>query len=434
MQKLRIGQPGQGHGDSVSNDETQFSQPNMTLSKTPLVILLAFYNLASAGTSGKAPIFGKEPALPEPTIQAPSRSRFRLSAGASYRSLGFAGFRTGSDACIARLPFGRALPQFSRANIGSTTEEGDRYYSDGYVLKDPAASDGYTWNWGYDSNSQITNGAPRIAARTVRVQKLTFHAEETIGSSDSGGICDENQTWGGDMTGAAPVVQLDWLHDLTPTVSLGLSMQWSFLSTDGSQALSNYSAFSGFSMQTNHIQDQYAFGGHGLPAPSVPYRGDESGASIRNKPAVRTLTPGARAESETIAWNEIFEEFEISLHTLSIGPTVEKRIGKASLAFSGGLALNITNWSASHQETLYASTDGGAAQTIGKWNHRKNGTEVLVGGYVQANLGWQITEKWNLSAYGRHDWSSAFKTAIGPSSFAFDPSGWSVGALVGWRF
>ena len=363
---------------------------------------------------------GKETSI-VPTA-APSRSHFRITAGYSYRSLGDIRFQTRSESNAARLPFLKAL-QGPINQIGSFAGYGNRNYSDGYVYHDAGTPiNGDTWYWGYQSASQVSGDT------------LSFHGITGAQSrSDQRANSAPLAPWGDDFSGSAPVVQFDWLYDLQPNVSLSLSLQWTFLSNDGHHEASNFSATQTNSLNIIHATDNYAL--QGVIPPTAPYQGNAAGpgAVITNIPtsSTRSLT---KAGSQSVSYfNKIAENFDIDLHTLSLGPTVETRFGNLSLSASAGVGVNILNWDAEHQETLYReqSNSSSALQT---WKYQEHGTEILFGAYLQTSIGYHFTARWSLTAYGRYDWSQDFSTKVGPSTFSIDPTGWSAGIILGLGF
>jgi hypothetical protein len=59
---------------------------------------------------------------------------------------------------------------------------------------------------------------------------------------------------------------------------------------------------------------------------------------------------------------------------------------------------------------------------------------VLPGAFVQGAVELPLTERISLTGFGRYDWSQSLDGSVGPSSFSMDPTGWSLGAMVGVRF
>lgn len=381
-----------------------------------LLLTTLFIGPVLAG-GGKAPAQGGKAVIP--TAPKPDKHRFRISAGASYRSLGSASFTTGSYSSGVRLPFMASVPTYA-GTAGSSGGYADRHYRDGFVFRDGGTAEyGDTWYWGYDSPSQVQGDA------------INFHAfggSETTSSSTRSST--PGGTWGEDITGAAPVVQLDWLYDVKPDLSVGFGLSWIFLGTDGSHNTSNFSVTQRAQANGFAIADRYAL--NGVLPPEAPYvaTSDGPGPLIANKPSGRMISStGVLAASSKEFTNAITESFDLDLHTISIGPTVEKRWGRTSMAFSGGLAIGVANYDLERTEVLYAN--GRPLQT---WTDEKSGIDVLWGAYTQLQLLFAITPNWGLGASARYDWSEKLSTPIGPSNFQADPSGWSLGVHLGFAF
>jgi hypothetical protein len=380
--------------------------------KIIILIGAAFLSSSLVGWAGTASIGKSKQQVESPPTAVARRQAFRLSAGYNYRSLGDAGFRGGSYSSGVRLPF-----LATAAYVGRPTRPGR--YDDGYVLPDAGtATNGDTWWWGYENASQVS------------ATHVSFHGPGGyIGDLASSRESSSSQ-WLEDLSGGAPVVQLDWLPVSRLGLEAGLSLQWSFLAADGSQGFSNFSASQSSSVQALNLTDKYAL--QGVIPPTAPYTGSIEGPGplLPATPDSRSLRPGAivgRGAAEFA--NAITQSFDLDLHTISLGPTLEKRWGSFAVNVSGGMSLNVASWDASHQERLFAGNrvllDGRA---------RESGTDLLTGGYVQTGLTVDVAPRWTLSVYARHDWVEDFATSVGPATFHFDASGWSVGALVGRRF
>lgn len=374
----------------------------------------------AGGADGKAPA-GK---APPPPMQVPDRSHFRISAGVSYRTLRGAQFRTGSESQGVRLPFLAAVSGRGPSGAGPADEYADRDYHDGFVHQDGGTARwGDTWNWGYHNASQ------------VRGDGLVYHGEGgTRTTSGSTAHAADGGDWGLDATGAAPVVQVDWLYDVKPSLSAGLSLQWSFLGFDAQHSGSTFSASQWSGSRQVNVIDAYALGG--VIPPQAPSFGSEEGPGplINNIPSSRNTANGRLLEHDSVRFfNRIDESLDVDLNTLSIGPSVEINVGPVQLALGAGLALNIAGWDASHKETLHF-VRGRSTSVLKQWAYHESGTTVLPGGYVQAGLTLPLTPRFTITAFGRYDWSEQLTGSVGPSTFSVDPSGWSVGAMAGVTF
>lgn len=154
--------------------------------------------------------------------------------------------------------------------------------------------------------------------------------------------------------------------------------------------------------------------------------------------------------------NEVYEQLETDVYTLSLGPIVEFDIGPVFLQAGGGLAINMVQFSADYHERMYIDSELGSAAFEGivqnsgpafmrkvqdgkrveveKWEDGNHGTKFLFGLYVQGLLGLQISERWSVAGFARYDWNDALEGEVGYSKFSMDLSAFSAGAQVGFGF
>lgn len=368
---------------------------------------------------------GKLPVIPAVNPE-PSGRHFRISAGAGWRTVGGVNFITGSRSGQLRLPFLAAAPGRRDSLVGSASEYADRTYRDGYVNQDAGtAGDGSTWYWGYEEAGQISSG-----------NVLSYQGQG--GSSTQNSRSTETrdaEAWGTETEGEVPVIQLDWEYDLTPAVRAGLSLQYSLLGFDGNRASQTFAASQGQVSREMVVTDLYDLGE--VVAPQAPYQGSLEGAGplIENRPGTRIPAPGRVIDrSQVVFHNRIQESLEVDLHRFAFGPSVAARLGKVDLILGAGLALNVTDFTATHAETLYVKKDGQPSRIYRRWQDRRSGTDVLPGFYLQAAARVALTSRLSLTAFGSHDWSSALTGDVGPSGFEIDPSGWTVGGMLGFTF
>lgn len=372
---------------------------------------------------------GKTPLAEVPPVNAVTGSHFRISVGAAYRSIDGVEFHTGSRSGRERLPFPASALRGMRSRAGAASGYADREYENGYVFQDEGtAKDGGTWYWGYDEASQLSgDGDARF---------LTFQGQGDSIRRESRSLSNRDPgAWETDGDGAVPVIQLDWGYDLSPGLTAGLSLRYSFLGFDGRQSLSNFAAGLERSSHAVRLTDTYDL--DGIIAPSAPYEGglEGPGAVIENRPTSRVLHETGQIEGDRTAFfNRIEESLDVKLHTLAFGPTLASRFGRVDLAFGAGLALNIVDWEATHTETLFRQNDGQSAKVYKQWTDRSGGTDVLPGVYIQVEAGVRLTERLSFTAFGQYDWSDTLTGGVGPSRFTIDPSGWTAGGMLGFAF
>lgn len=394
--------------------------------KYPVILWAGFIpGMLQAGeiTGAKAPA---ALALPEKV----ERGHFRISAGAGFRSIGEVRFTSGSRSGLTRLPFLAAAAGKGSPDTGGADTYADRAYLDGFVRQDAGtAEDGSTWNWSYQDAAQISENSDGSRA-------LTFHGEAPSRNYNTQSRSDRDPgSWDMEGDGAVPVVQLEWTYDLNPELAAGISMQYSFLGFDGRQDLNSFNAVQTQTSREIHVTDTYDAGD--IVLPQAPYEGsfDGPGPLLGNRPSNRHFSRGQPIDRSTVHFfNRIEESLEVRLHQFTFGPTLATRLGPVQLALGAGLSLNVADWEAVHTETLFVRKGRQAARVFKQWSDASGGTDVLPGFYVQAAATIPLTPRLSLTAYGNHDWSKTLSGEAGPSHFSINPTGWTLGGMIGYSF
>ena len=175
----------------------------------------------------------------------------------------------------------------------------------------------------------------------------------------------------------------------------------------------------------------------GVSVPSAPYSGTFTGPGplISNTPTSRTLSTatnstgssGGRASVSTADFSShVNESLDMKMNTISFGPHLSWESNHFALGFSSGFALNIADWDASYQEDLNVRQNGGASRLLKRYSFENSGTDVLPGVYVELNANYRITKHIALFGGGRYDWAGSIHDEVGPSSFDFKVSGWTL--------
>ncbi len=381
--------------------------------KPSLLPLLAFAASAlHAGTPAIVTASAKNAKAPMDCVLMPPSSSWRISAGPQWRTLGDASFNNSTQAPAYILP---------RFGSSSSTIGGGGAYTDGYVLPDISGSSTSTWNFGFNSASQIQGTSLVFTGSSVSLITETF--SHTFNSDWD----DAMSGWGGFVKVESPELY-DWRG-----ISLSAAIGYSFTRADIDHSTRAFTATQRTTNGGGTFTDTYAAIGALPPAPHagtfagpgpvislVPVRHFSSGGS------------GGETVSETSVESIIRNELNVDLHTLSFGPqfTFNTIVPKLTLGGSLGLALNLADWDASTDETL-STTEG---DTLARWHAENSGTEVLPGLYIEANAAYALNAKWSVNAFSRYDWSEALKGHTGTSSFELDLTGWTVGAGATYRF
>ena len=353
-----------------------------------------------------------------PVATSPGGWEFSLSAGPSVRNVGQikinSGYRSG----------GFLLPSFVGDNslvtppVGDPGVYGDRTYDDGYVFRDASTEgvDGSTWYWGYNSASQVQG------------DELVFHATgfQSI-RADATRAPAGGPSTSDSLIGAAPHIQFDARspHFLGP-FRLGFTAAMDFTKVGQSLAFSNFAATQTRDDFRLDYEDRYDL--DGVIPPQAPYAGgfDGPGPLIGNLPVIRTVTPVLLGTDTAVVSNQVWSSIDIDALSFTFGPTLGLERGAFDFAVSGGLIVNLYDWSARQSETLSVTSAAGTAG-VARWAESSSGAAVRPGLYLQGESGYAFTENFGLGAYLRLDAAPEFRAQAGPTVFKIDPYGLSVG-------
>ena len=372
---------------------------------------------APAATLKQSPITLKA-AKTAAAVQPPAISPWRVSAGYVWRNLGGLHFNSNARAQ------GYSLPAFDTSNpgaAGNADGTGNHTYRDSFVYSDvsgPSSPD--TWYWGYQNNSQLVGN------------DLATHGTATLYSQHSSVM--SHPGWSDNMSGGGPFLALDWDGiEVKPGLRLGAEFAVSLIETN--QGNTFQSLFVQRQALTAQITDHYTVDPFAIPG--APFSSTFAGPgpiipSHPNSREVISVGPGTDANTTTF-FDQISERLDLTLTTLSLGPTVNWQHGRFTTSASLGLALNIASWDADKSDALYRRHNGSTA-LLARWHDHRGGTDVLPGFYLQASVAYAINAKWSVQAFGRYDWSEELEGNVGGSHFSLDLSGWSVGAGLVYRF
>jgi len=253
-------------------------------------------------------------------------------------------------------------------------------YKDGYVLQSSRGNtDGYTWNWGYQSASQFD---------AVNDRLIMSHPSVLPGS----GFASQN-TPANDVNQGVEFGYHRRLWDLPDErVQLGLEASFSYASMEFREARTD---------SANLVISQDAYALNGIHLPPAPYNGTYSGPGplINNNPqALPPVVNGAMIISE--------RTLDLDLFNLRLGPRLTVRLsprlfGTASL----GLALIMVNGDFFYHDTvpqLGLSLSGHQEQF-----------SVLPGGYIGLGLGYQISDHWAVFYRIQFQYNEAYQQGIG---------------------
>jgi hypothetical protein len=258
---------------------------------------------------------------------------------------------------------GGGLPPSSLA--GPAVGNGvNRDYDDGYVRIDSEGNaGGLTWNWGYRDASQIAGDD------TLRLHSSSAPSSSYDASPDE----------------PVPGFEVAWLRDLYAGERWAVGVKVAF--GYGSLGLNDNAPVLSPVLRTT---DTYSLGGIIPPGdPSLPgwqYQGTAGGPGplIGDQPLNRTVTTvpnGALTTGE--------RQFDADLFHWKLGPWWEGLLfPRCALHLGGGLG-----WSVVSSE--YRFNEVTTVAGVGSFSHQGRGgaTDVTVGGYVEAQLHFKVTDR-----------------------------------------
>jgi hypothetical protein len=399
------------------------------------VLCVVFAIGAMRSHGGPPPPVGKSPVTGKDSAKIPVERRggweWRVGAGPSYRSLGGVGFRSGHYSAASMVapvqPLHAGYQQTGQetSNAGPATSFADRRYRNGFVFIDDSTATpgsflpGTTAYWGYEDNSQVRSGDLEYDAGVYR---------DSRGSEDSAAY---PRTWESDLAGGAVALHAEAIYELPNGLRVGGSLGYLLMTQNISRSGSTFSGSLKLNERLFSVSDLYDL--QGVVPPVAPYAGTFSHPGtaplIDNIPSERRYTRTADASQTVDFANRIQQSFDLTLHTISLGPVVEYQRGSLSASVSLGLALNVAAWDAGFRESLQR-TQGGRTTRQRSWQRSSSGTDLLPGFFLQGNMAWQLSERWSVSAFGRWDWCGDLEGEVGPAEFSADLGGATVGGSV----
>lgn len=353
--------------------------------------------------------------VPEGAVcEEPTRDLWRVGAGVLWRSLKTRSWHGAS--------YARNYPLANQAAAKSAPGPGGTY-KDGHVRGDAwTGMDGDTWNWGYDSSSQVEGNALRLTSHKYLVtdyDRKTSSSESRY--SDSG----ENEP------GIYVFAQREFCRK--SNWNCGLHLDFMRIASSVSGTAENFRDEQRWKTREERRIDVYSLDGTGYDASSEPYHGNFEGPGpcIPVAP-LRSSTSGGNVVDEGVytAFNAIKHDLDLQLLTFSLGLSLNYQFRRLTLGGAVGPTINIAETDAAYMETLYGSRNGAPASVLKEWRDTADETETLFGCFVQADAGLRITRRLELGLFGRYDWLGNITCDVGPSSYVVNPEGGSLGGSL----
>ena len=334
--------------------------------------------------------------------------RWQFTAGAQWRQIGRLNFRNGDSRASSFL----SLPQRS---LYEEDEEG--YYTNGYVLQDSANS-GQTWNWGYDDASQLQGD-------TLSFSGVTNRFDEAVEVERM------NTDWSDDLAAVGGFAELEspvlWRGKRFAVSAVG---NYSFVQDSSSNKATAFKATHEINEVNEFYTDAYDVSNLGV-VPGAGHQGTFHGPGpLLNMNPQRLNEHKKSFHSYESFASELEQEFDLKLHTLSLGPRVAMNLGRIQAQVGLGFAGNVADWEARSKETLIA--DGN--NVIRTWEDRNGGTAFLPGAYGELGLRWEFVRNWSINATARYDYAKSLEADVGAAAVDLDLKGVTGRVGVGWNF
>jgi hypothetical protein len=240
------------------------------------------------------------------------------------------------------------------AAIGPATGGGlDRVYDDGFVRRDASGNQGgMTWNWGYQNASQVSGDT------------LLMHGS-SAGRVPGFSRSDDPQ-WGAELGYERRLGEWSWGKWGVQT-----AFNWTDVEINGRQAATVSSAV---------VTDAYPLGG--IIPPLAPYAGSFAGPGpvIGDSPTRSSAVTSSVVESK--------RALDAQVYGWRLGPYLELPVKEwLAVQLSGGLALGVVDSEFRYRDV---ATGGG---TTSVRSGRHSDSDVLAGGYAEAQLSFRVTER-----------------------------------------
>lgn len=330
--------------------------------------------------------------------------------------------RTESLALSSGLPQLVTSGQNGSMGLGAASGIGNRFYSDGFVKTDSLTSiTGQTVDFGYAQSSQVGNDTLAFHGVTdsyLDVSTITSLTPDAVSSVLAQG----------GMLGLTYEIPL-----LRSPASLGLDFSVAVVGAAETLQHQSFRAVQTVDTLRDRVTDTY--GTNGVLLPPGPFQGSPGnlGPAIEAEPH-RAKQTERIARDRVVFFDRVTDALEMTLTTLSIGPTI--RWKERFWSFDGGLgfALNVASWRAESEQTLLTSVNRSKAQVLASRQTTDSGIDVLPGFYVQAGLTRQFSAHWSSALTLRYDWSRTLRAEAGRSHFDLEMNGLSMVAQLIYRF
>lgn len=346
----------------------------------------------------------------------------------------------------------RSFPGYSDNN-DDTSQYGDRTFDDGYVNMDPGTGNPasidptVTWYWGYENDGQYDAGSDTLNFhRTTSESGSGRIVTLTTLQDDPASFDDTFSGWGLELVGGYP---LRTRGKLRVDLCAGLAGIWGAEADLGGSTFAEQIQDDRYSVRDT-ITDTYTYDTTGVTVPAAPHEGTYDGPfdtppvipspTIPNRPSsVDRDTDRSTRRTSSTTWsarNHINMEVDTDLYELWLGP-------RLALQANDRLALHVTpkvsatyvDASVDRTETFVATYADGSSATLNSWSDSGSESKFVFGAGVAAGADLEFENGMFAGIWGGYEWvSEDVDVQVGPNTVAVDASGYTAGAVIGYRF
>ena len=342
-------------------------------------------------------------------------------------------------------------PTAGTAHFGKISDKlsyGNRSFDDGYVKKDAGTGNpdsidpSVTWNWGYDSGSQVIGGKLHYHRTSSRVVSEAYGpapgtAVGGLGSDTFGGM-------GAEVFAGAKLFESGSfeLH-----LALGLGGAW------GMEGKIEGTTMEGALVRcrvVDRVTDTYVYDVSGITMPSASHRGTYDGPfgnpPVRPSPTIPNKPSSAKREGSRkmqilnvkggAVRNELDIDAEMDLWSATVGPQLRLRLGEPGQVWlAPQVSFNLADVEVTRDETLWRIEGDGSRAVLGSWHDSADEQKFLLGLGLSIGAEWEFGGGFFVGVFGRYEWmTDKIDVTVGPSKVSIDASSYEVGMLVGYRF
>jgi len=405
---------------------------------TALLCLLA---LLAIPASGFANDDNEDKEVPRVALASPSP--WSGSIGLAFRKFSGGTFHSGSSASAQTIQTDNGSFSIEAMAAGDATGQALRNYDDGFVGPDTLGTlqgsvfEGTTSRFGFDSNDQVQGGSLLFQSSVTGVQTVSSMSY----SSESLLVADDPDYEAG------MEININYaLPRSSESFKLSLDMGLLYSPYQLNSLASNYAATRTDTTEefTGTLTDAYAFPS-GVTPPNAPYSQPDMAPGPSAFPRIEDI-PTRTVDSTTVLsssqsitrWTNLLDQhYDADVYSFYVGPRLSMELGeRLSWDASLGASIHLTHWDGMLHENFYQQVDGGSVSTVGTWNASNDGTDFLLGAYLQGAVAYRFgrNEEYHIQGFARWDWAQSQQDSLGTSTFDISYDAFTAGISLGIAF